>query len=197
MASDQDFIEYICSQLGQLGYVRYRKMFGEYMIYVNEKPVILVCDNIPYINRYPVIEELMQDAEAAPPFQGADKWYILDVDHREQLVEVVRRVVQSRPYPDKVRRPAPCGAVCADCASFPAQCHGCREIKGKVFWLRYTGDRVCPIWQCCREKKRKNCGGCPELPCGRFMKDPSLSEEENARNLKRMLDNLSGKRKRK
>ena len=25
--------------------VRYKKMFGEYMVFVDEKPVLLVCDN--------------------------------------------------------------------------------------------------------------------------------------------------------
>lgn len=87
--------------------------------------------------------------------------------------------------------PSPCGARCVDCASFPKECNGCRKIKGKVFWLQYTGDAVCPIWKCCKEQKRENCGGCPDLPCGRFMKDPSISDEENEANLKKMIANLA------
>lgn len=63
--------------------------------------------------------------------------------------------------------------------------------QGKVFWLQYTGDAVCPIWKCCKEQKRENCGGCPDLPCGRFMKDPSISDEENEANLKKMIANLA------
>lgn len=62
---------------------------------------------------------------------------------------------------------------------------------GKVFWIQYTGDTVCPIWKCCSEHKRKNCGNCPDLPCVRFMKDPTISDEENEANLKKMIDNLS------
>lgn len=87
--------------------------------------------------------------------------------------------------------PSPCGARCVDCASFPKVCKGCRKIKGKVHWLQYTGDTVCPIWKCCKEKKRENCGGCPDLPCSRFMKDPSISDEENEASLKKMMDNLA------
>lgn len=86
--------------------------------------------------------------------------------------------------------PSPCGARCVECPSFPKECKGCRKIKGKVFWLQYTGDVVCPIWKCCKEKKRENCGGCPDLPCSRFMKDPSISDEENEANLKKMMANL-------
>lgn len=48
MASNIEFIEFICSQLEDLGCVRYRKMFGDYMVYLNEKPIILVCDDIAY-----------------------------------------------------------------------------------------------------------------------------------------------------
>ena len=53
MASNIDFIEFICSQIKGIGTVRYRKMFGDYMIYLNEKPIILVCDNIAYVKKHP------------------------------------------------------------------------------------------------------------------------------------------------
>lgn len=39
-------------------------------------------------------------------------------------------------------------------------------------------------------KREKNCGGCPELPCHRFMKDPTLTDEENNAHLNRMLERL-------
>lgn len=87
--------------------------------------------------------------------------------------------------------PSPCGARCVNCKSFPKECKGCRNIKGKVFWTQYIGDTVCPIWKCCSEHKWKNCGNCPDLPCVRFMKDPTISDEENEANLKKMIDNLS------
>lgn len=94
-------------------------------------------------------------------------------------------------WKDYYYQPSPCGARCVECTSFPKECQGCRKIKGKVFWLPYTGHDLCPIWKCCREKQRENCGGCPELPCERFMKDPSISEEENAANLRKMMENLN------
>ena len=60
MASNIDFIEFICSQIKGIGTVRYRKMFGDYMIYLNEKPIILVCDNIAYVKKHPSIANLTQ-----------------------------------------------------------------------------------------------------------------------------------------
>lgn len=94
-------------------------------------------------------------------------------------------------WKDEFAEPSPCGAVCAECASFPESCGGCRKIKGKVYWLQYTGGDVCEVYDCCvRRKGRKNCGGCDRLPCERFTKDPTISEEQNEENLKKMLKRL-------
>ena len=52
MASNIEFVEFVSSQLEKLGIVRYRKMFGDYMVYVNEKPTVLICDNIAYVKKH-------------------------------------------------------------------------------------------------------------------------------------------------
>lgn len=94
-------------------------------------------------------------------------------------------------WKDEFVEPSPCGAVCAECALFPASCAGCAKIKGNVHWLSYTGGTVCPVYDCCvNGKKQKNCGGCPLLPCEKFTKDPTISDEENAAHLKTMVDRL-------
>lgn len=49
MATDIGFIEYVVEQVGNAYPVRYRKMSGEYIVYVCEKPVLLVCNNTIYI----------------------------------------------------------------------------------------------------------------------------------------------------
>ena len=95
-------------------------------------------------------------------------------------------------WKDEYVEVSPCGAICVECGLFPLQCAGCRKIKGKVFWLQYTGDDCCRVYDCCVNKKHQhNCGKCAELPCSRFLKDPTLSDEQNEANLKKMLDNLS------
>jgi TfoX/Sxy family transcriptional regulator of competence genes len=48
MATTADFIEYVCDQISGIGAVRCKKMFGEYMVYINEKPILLVCDNTAF-----------------------------------------------------------------------------------------------------------------------------------------------------
>lgn len=100
MATSSDFIEYVCSQIE--GYpVRYRKMFGEYMVYVNDKPVLLVCDNCVYVKKLPELDELMADADCGTPYPGAKEHYVLDPECRELVAEVVEIAERATPLPKK------------------------------------------------------------------------------------------------
>jgi TfoX/Sxy family transcriptional regulator of competence genes len=45
MASDLNFVEYVRDQINGAGEVSFKKMFGEYAIYYDNKVVALVCDN--------------------------------------------------------------------------------------------------------------------------------------------------------
>ena len=90
-----------------------------------------------------------------------------------------------------LRGESPCGAVCIKCGLFPKTCEGCRKIKGKVYWLQYTGGDVCKVYDCCiNQKGQTNCGKCDCLPCERFTKDPTISDEQNKANLKKMIERL-------
>lgn len=85
-----------------------------------------------------------------------------------------------------------CGVVCSECKSFSKECKGCPEIKGKVFWLEYTGEDICDIYDCCiNEKGLGHCGKCGNLPCERYSKtDPTKSPEENAADQRKQLEQL-------
>jgi|GEM_PF-170067 len=78
MACSLDFIEFVSSQIATAGTVRYRKMFGEYMIYVDEKPVIIVCDNIPYVKEHEAIKSMMLSAERGFPYEGAKEMILIE-----------------------------------------------------------------------------------------------------------------------
>ncbi len=101
MATSIDFINYICEQINGVGEIRYIKMFGEYLIYVNEKPLITVCDNMAFIKKLDVISELMKDAEVGFPYKGAKEHYILDIDNRELSKTVIEKVEKVTPIPKK------------------------------------------------------------------------------------------------
>jgi hypothetical protein len=70
MATSEDFIEFVCDQLAGMGAVRSRKMFGEYMVYVNNKPLLLVCDSTVFVKMLPELAEVLAGAEIALPYEG-------------------------------------------------------------------------------------------------------------------------------
>lgn len=76
-------------------------MFGEYMVYINDKPVLLVCDNTVYVKKLPEIEELMSGAECGVPYDSAKEHYILDIEDRKLTAKVVEILEQITPVPKK------------------------------------------------------------------------------------------------
>ncbi|MEW6095809.1 MAG: DUF3795 domain-containing protein [bacterium] len=83
--------------------------------------------------------------------------------------------------PDKNLAPI-CGLYYGTCEYFEKQqCQGCGNVNGKPFWTTQMKVEVCPLYDCCVNKKQlEHCGLCDELPCQTFtgFYDPSLSEEE-------------------
>ena len=45
MASSESFVSFVADQISDAGIIRFRKMFGEYGIYVNGIYCATVCDN--------------------------------------------------------------------------------------------------------------------------------------------------------
>lgn len=99
MACSTDFIGFVCDIISPLGEVRYRKMMGNYIIYVNDKCVITACDNMAYIKKLPCISELMADAEIGYAYNGAKEGYILDFRDRQKTLKVIRTLWEELPYP--------------------------------------------------------------------------------------------------
>jgi len=104
MATDLSFIEYVCEQLHGVGDIRYRKMFGEYMVYVNDKPVLTVCDNTVFVKQLDCITESMKDAKVGAPYDGAKPHYILDIDSADFAREIIRQVEAATPLPKKKKK---------------------------------------------------------------------------------------------
>lgn len=99
MATTSEYIEFVCDQVRGIGEVRYKKMFGEYMVYVNDKPVLLVCDNTVYVKKLEAISDLMQDADCGYPYEGTKEHFILDVENRPLCLDVIGILEQVTPIP--------------------------------------------------------------------------------------------------
>ena len=105
MATSEEYIEFICEQILDVGTVRFKKMFGEYIIYVNDKPVLLVCDSTVYVKKLDCLDELMREADKGYPYKGAKEHYILDVENTDFCKEVVEILEQVTPIPKPKKKP--------------------------------------------------------------------------------------------
>jgi len=104
MATTIDFIEYVCEQIRGVGEIRYRKMFGEFMVYVDDKPILLVCDNTVYVKMLQEVKDVLMNADVGYPYEGAKQHYILDIDDRELSVKVIEVLVPITPIPKPKKR---------------------------------------------------------------------------------------------
>ncbi|MDY3905596.1 MAG: TfoX/Sxy family protein [Lawsonibacter sp.] len=101
MSSSLDFVHYVCEQLEGVGAIRSRKMFGEYMVYVNDKPVVMVCDDTVFVKMLPCLADLLADRPTAPLYEGAKDHYVLDPDDRETLRRAAELAEEVTPLPKK------------------------------------------------------------------------------------------------
>jgi TfoX/Sxy family transcriptional regulator of competence genes len=103
MSTTQDFAEYVCEQIRDSGAVRCRKMFGEYMVYVNDKPIFLVCDNTVFVKQVEAVADILKYADVGFPYSGANPHFIMDIDDATLSNEVVRILepITSVPKPKK------------------------------------------------------------------------------------------------
>ena len=101
MSSNVELVKYVAEQIAEVGEVTYRKMFGEYMIYINAKTVLLICDDIVFIRKWENIEELCRDCATGVPYHNAKEHYVLDPDDKDFLIKVVTEAEKVAQVPKK------------------------------------------------------------------------------------------------
>ncbi len=99
MATSAEYIEFVAECLQGCGAIRYRKMFGEYMVYLSDKPILLVCDSTVYVKKLKEVEALLSESECGIPYNGAKEHYILDIENRELTLSVVSILEDVIPLP--------------------------------------------------------------------------------------------------
>ncbi len=104
MSTTNEYIKYVCDQIRDVGEIRYKKMFGEFMVYVNNKPIIIVCDNIPFVKKLDCIKDMMKNAEIGFPYDGAKEHYVLDIDNRDFCKSVIIKLEKVTPLPKSKRK---------------------------------------------------------------------------------------------
>lgn len=106
MATSPEYLAFVLEQLPPLWEIRSRKMFGEYMIYLNDKPVLTLCDNTVFVKKLPVLNEILANSPCGCPYEGAKECYILDVEDHclTERVLTLAEAATPVPKPGKGRR---------------------------------------------------------------------------------------------
>jgi TfoX/Sxy family transcriptional regulator of competence genes len=111
MATRQATVDDLLGRLAGAGLVTARKMFGEYCVYLGEKPVALVCDDTLYIKPTVVGRELLPDAAEGSPYPGAKPHLVIPPEawaDSEALCHLIRVTASALPQPKpRKKRAAP------------------------------------------------------------------------------------------
>lgn len=98
-ATSTDYIEFVAERVDKFGAIRTRKMFGEYMVYLNDRPIFTVCDNTVFVKKFPELSKIMNGSACGFPYDGAKESYILDIENDELLEKVVPLLGEIVPLP--------------------------------------------------------------------------------------------------
>lgn len=107
MATSQATMDFLLDQLAGLPGVSAKKMFGEYCLYVAEKPVALVCDDQLYLKPTTAGRGMLQQVIEGTPYPGAKLHLLLTADRWEDsewLCQLVHATDIDLP-PPKPRKP--------------------------------------------------------------------------------------------
>lgn len=106
MASDLSFVEFIVEQMGNSGFLSFKKMFGEYAIYYGNKVIALVCDNQLFLKPTLAARQLIDAIDEAPPYPGAKLYFRITehIDDADWLQELVLLTANELPEPKPKKR---------------------------------------------------------------------------------------------
>jgi TfoX/Sxy family transcriptional regulator of competence genes len=105
-----DTIHFICDQAGLSTRLTFRKMFGEYALYLDGKVVALVCDDQLFLKPTPEGRAHLGEVTEGFPFPGARAFFLLsaELDDPERLREALQITARAlpEPKPRRVKRAA-------------------------------------------------------------------------------------------
>lgn len=106
MASDISFVEYVCDQFQDAQHLSFRKMFGEYALYIGNKVVALVCDNQLFVKPTEAGRRFLGEPKEGLPYPGASPWFLVDedLDDGERISALLRLTERELPEPKPKRK---------------------------------------------------------------------------------------------
>lgn len=100
MATNKDFVLYLQDCLRHVRNLRFKAMFGEYAMYVDDVVVALVCDQTVFIKTSDSTNALLaQRVKLGNAFPGAKPAYMLtegELEDEELMTQVIAAVLRDR-----------------------------------------------------------------------------------------------------
>ena len=118
MSTEQAFVEYVQSQSGLGPQLSFKKMFGEYALYLHGRVVAFACDNQLYLKPTEAGRSALGHVSEHPPYPGAKLYFRIDeqMEDRELLRNALETTARALPLP----KPKPAAKRAAKGASAKA-----------------------------------------------------------------------------
>ena len=101
MATERSFVEYVQAQSGWDQALSFKKMFGEYALYLHGKVVAFACDNQLYLKPTEPGRALLGSVSEHPPYPGAKLYFRIDeqMEDRDLLKRLFEITAGALPFP--------------------------------------------------------------------------------------------------
>lgn len=101
MATDLSFVEFVLEQARLRERLTYRKMFGEFALYLDGKVVAFACDDSLFIKPVAAVESRTRGLPQRPPYPGAKLYPVADqlLDEPAELRELLLATAAALPKP--------------------------------------------------------------------------------------------------
>lgn len=90
MSSTLDYLEYVLDLLNDFKDITYKKMMGEFLLYKNSIIFGGIYDNRFLIKKNPILDKYNLKEEI--PYQGAKPMFLLDIDDKELIKEIIEKI---------------------------------------------------------------------------------------------------------
>lgn len=81
--------------------VTYKKMFGEYTLYLDCKVIALVCDDQLFIKITESGRKLLGDYETGAPYPGAKHYFLIsDFENQDLMRKLIQKTWIELPFPN-------------------------------------------------------------------------------------------------
>jgi TfoX/Sxy family transcriptional regulator of competence genes len=106
MATNQKFVDFIIDQINISGQVTYKKMFGEYALYFDNKLFALVCDNKLYLKPTLAGRMYINNVVEVAPYPGAKPSFLIEdkLEDHLWLKKLVAITVAALPEPKQKKQ---------------------------------------------------------------------------------------------